>query len=123
MMMSFRISKKGVSMCTGNILKSVRCFETQAADDKIASALRNYLEARSGGELITSSSNTNLKTMKMLQNKKGRERTGLIRLDGHRTVIDALNKGFDPQHVVISTKALNAPLGQELLIALTKSLN
>ncbi len=90
---------------------------------KTVDILKEYILVRRAGEIITSSTNGRLKLLKSLTSKKSRDRTGLVRLDGHRVIIDALNKGYDPQQIVVSERALTAPLGNELLRAVASSLS
>ena len=104
--------------------RSVRNFSSvhELASQKTVDILKDYILARRAGEIITSSTNGRLKLLKSLTSKKSRDRTGLVRLDGHRVIIDALNKGYDPQQIVVSERALTAPLGNELLRAVASSL-
>ena len=46
-----------------------------------------------------------------------------MRLDGHRLVIDALTKGLQPLHVLLTDRAIDAPLGPDLLWQLTNGLS
>ena len=69
--------------------------------------------------IITSPTNPRLKLIKKLHQRRQRERSGLILLEGHRLVIDALDAGFCPEFVLLSDAALDdAAEGARLQAAL-----
>jgi tRNA G18 (ribose-2'-O)-methylase SpoU len=91
------------------------------AIDKISRTFHcaTYFGAKSsshpfGDDIITSSSNEKVRLVKSLLTKKGRSRSGLILLEGHRTVLDALRAGAQPRVIMYTNKSLEAPLGPEL---------
>jgi TrmH family RNA methyltransferase len=59
-----------------------------------------------------------VKLLKSLEVKKKREEMQLILLEGHRVILDALNAGATPKHVMYSGKAFHTPLGLRLEEAL-----
>lgn len=66
---------------------------------------------------ITSSSNTIVKEFKNYAKRSRRE--GIVVLDGHRMVIDAIDIAkLVPRLVLVSEDAFNAPLGDDLLVVL-----
>lgn len=71
---------------------------------------------------IASDANERVKTMKSLQAKKNREALGLVLLEGHRQVIDALAAGHVPAQVLLTERAArHAPLCGRLMEALTSA--
>lgn len=56
--------------------------------------------------LITSPSNSRLKLLKKLQTTKHRQKLGLMLLEGHRLVLDAMGAGIEPEFVVVHDAAL-----------------
>ena len=56
---------------------------------------------------ITSAANPKLKTIKKLHTRRSREKLGLVLLEGHRLVVDALSAGFIPEYVVLHDAALD----------------
>jgi TrmH family RNA methyltransferase len=64
--------------------------------------------------LITSDTNDKVKLLKSLQMKKKREINGLLLLEGHRQIIDAIQDGHIPKTLLYSDKSLDAPLGNKL---------
>lgn len=69
--------------------------------------------------IITSEGNDKIKRLKLLQTKKQRDKFDLVLLEGHRQILDGIASGLIPEIVILSQKALDAPLGEEL----TKSLH
>lgn len=59
--------------------------------------------------------------MKSLQLKKYRDKEGLVLLEGHRTIIDALSNGMSPSCILMTNRAFESPLGEELY-SITKQL-
>jgi TrmH family RNA methyltransferase len=70
---------------------------------------------------LTSESNDKIKIIKSLQLKKKRQSLNLLLLEGHRQVIDAINGGLIPQHILLSDKAINAPLSTILIESIINS--
>jgi TrmH family RNA methyltransferase len=70
--------------------------------------------------LLSSESNEKIKTMKSLHIKKKRESLNLLLLEGHRQVIDAINGGLIPTQILLSDKAINAPLSSILINSIMK---
>ena len=69
--------------------------------------------------LITSSANAKLKQIKKLHVQRQRKKLGLVLLEGHRLVLDALGAGCVPDAVVLHDGALNShPEGERLRDAL-----
>jgi TrmH family RNA methyltransferase len=65
--------------------------------------------------LITSSANPRLKQLKKLHTRRHRDKQGLVLLEGHRLVLDALSAGYTPEFVVVHDDALEShPEGQRL---------
>ena len=56
--------------------------------------------------MITSPANGKLKLMKALHKRRQREKQGLLLVEGHRLVLDALDAGITPQYVVVHDGAL-----------------
>jgi tRNA G18 (ribose-2'-O)-methylase SpoU len=56
--------------------------------------------------IITSDSNEKIKLLRNLESAKGRSKNDLIRLEGHRQVIDAINYGLAPKLIVYTSRAL-----------------
>ena len=56
--------------------------------------------------LITSPANARLKLLKKLQATKHRNKLGLMLLEGHRLVLDAMAAGIEPEFVVVHDAAL-----------------
>lgn len=74
--------------------------------------------------IIQSNSNSKAKLLRSLKAKRKREETGLLLVEGHRPIIDAIGRGVLPKLVLYSYRALSAPLGAELSDALfTNSLS
>lgn len=63
--------------------------------------------AASEWPLITSASNDKLKLIKKLHTRRQREKAGLILLEGHRLVLDALEAGLSPRFVLCTDAALS----------------
>jgi hypothetical protein len=55
-----------------------------------------------------------VKLLKSLKLKKKREELGLVLVEGHRMVIDAMNNGLQPVVVLYTDKAKGSPLGYAL---------
>ena len=71
--------------------------------------------------LITSSANSKLKQIKKLHVQRQRKKLGLVLLEGHRLVLDALGAGCVPDAVVLHDGALDAhPEGERLRDALSE---
>ena len=69
---------------------------------------------------ITSPTNDKVKLLKALHTKKGRDAEGLVLLEGHRQVIDAIVGGAEPSLVLFTDEAATSPLGEQLLDALQR---
>ena len=67
--------------------------------------------------LITSAANPKLKMVKKLHARKQREKSGLVLLEGHRLVLDALGAGLVPEYVVLHDAALHESAEGEALHA------
>lgn len=68
---------------------------------------------------ISSATNARIKLVKKMQARRQRDRTGLMLLEGHRLVIDALEGGFAPEFVLCTKDAVeSAAEGQRLRAAL-----
>lgn len=65
-------------------------------------------------QLVTSPSNARLKQLKKLHVRRQREKLGLVLLEGHRLVLDALEAGLEPELVVLHDDALASAAGQRL---------
>lgn len=74
-----------------------------------------------GMRMIVSDSNEKVKLVKNLQLKKRRDKEGLILLEGHRQVIDALRYGAAPRNIFITDKGIDGPMGYSLMEAITFS--
>jgi len=73
-------------------------------------------------QVLVSDTNEKVKLLKSLQSKKKRDALSLIVLEGHRQVIDALESGLVPSHVLMTHKALEAaPLSSQLVSILSKT--
>ena len=70
--------------------------------------------------LLASKTNEKVKLLKALQLKKTRDNEGLLLLEGHRQIIDAINSGYFPSTLLLSEEAVSAPLGRTLLDSLKK---
>lgn len=71
-------------------------------------------------ENISSTSNPKVKLMKSLSIKKKREELNLIIVEGQRVILDALESGASPKHVMYSDRAFNSPLRDRLEQAFRK---
>jgi TrmH family RNA methyltransferase len=69
---------------------------------------------------LVSTDNRKVKEMKSLNMKKKRDQSGLILLEGHRQIIDALDHGLKPTNVFLAENAALAPLGYDLYYRLTR---
>jgi RNA methyltransferase, TrmH family len=66
--------------------------------------------------VITSGSNANIKLLRSLETRKFRDKHNLIRVDGHRQIIDALSSSkMEPKFILLTEKAIEAPLGKDLM--------
>lgn len=74
-----------------------------------------YVEELIMMDPIVSTDNSKVKLLKSLQLKKNRDKAGLILLENHRHIIDALQNGNKVKHVLLSEKAIYAPLGAQLV--------
>lgn len=72
-----------------------------------------------GIRTIVSESNEKVKLVKNLQLKKRRDKEGLILLEGHRQVIDALRYGAVPRNIFMTERGINGPMGYSLMEAIT----
>jgi len=63
---------------------------------------------------ISSATNPRLKQIKRLHTRRQREKSGLILLEGHRLLLDALDAGHTAEFVLLSEEALQAPEGPRL---------
>ena len=70
--------------------------------------------------ILASKTNEKVKLMKSLHLKKNRDREGMLLLEGHRQIIDAINGGYLPSTLLLSDEAIAAPLGQQLVNSLKK---
>jgi tRNA G18 (ribose-2'-O)-methylase SpoU len=70
--------------------------------------------------VLTSKLNEKVKLMKSLHFKKHRESEGMLLLEGHRQIVDAINSGYYPTTLLFSDEAISAPLGKQLLSSLEK---
>jgi tRNA G18 (ribose-2'-O)-methylase SpoU len=70
--------------------------------------------------VLTSKLNEKVKLMKSLHLKKHRDSEGMLLLEGHRQIIDAINSGYYPATLLFSNEAVSAPLGKQLLSSLEK---
>ena len=69
---------------------------------------------------LIAKSNPKVRHLKLaLQNGKKRKRNGDVFLEGHRLILDALLHGLAPQLVILSQRAIDAPLGKQLLAELS----
>ena len=66
------------------------------------------------GPLITSAANAKLKLVKKLHQRRQREKHGMLLLEGHRLVMDALSAGLEPEFVLFHDGALSQPAGASL---------
>ena len=57
--------------------------------------------------LVTSATNARLKLVKKLHSRRQREKHGMILLEGHRLILDALGAGLLPEFVVLHDEALD----------------
>jgi TrmH family RNA methyltransferase len=71
-------------------------------------------DQRERWQLITSPSNARLKLVKKLHVRRQREKHGLVLLEGHRLVLDALDAGVEPDFVVLHDDAHTASLDAAL---------
>ena len=77
-----------------------------------------HINHNHGSDVITSNSNSKVKLLKSLKMKKKRSEMGLVLVEGHRIVIDAIRYGVKPRLVLFSDRAMTAPMGAELSGAL-----
>ncbi len=72
--------------------------------------------------LLTSKANPKIQLIKKLHSRRQREKSGLMLLEGHRLVIDALDAGFAPDFVLLHDGAVeDAAEGARLRAALAVS--
>lgn len=74
-------------------------------------------------QLITSPTNARLKLLKRLHVRRQREKLGLVLLEGHRLVLDALEAGLQPEFVVLHDAALAHDAGRRLHDALAAAVD
>jgi TrmH family RNA methyltransferase len=71
--------------------------------------------------IITSTTNKKVKFFKsLIAQKKVRDTSGLVVIEGHRQVLDALAFGLNAEDVLISPRAVNTPLGDKLIFELSQ---
>lgn len=70
---------------------------------------------------ISSSSNQQVKLIRSLESKKGREESGLVVLEGFRLINDALQAGIQPHHILVSQSGQRSPLYGSLKGALLQA--
>lgn len=58
---------------------------------------------------ISSSSNQQVKLIRSLESKKGREESGLVVLEGFRLINDALQAGIQPHQILVSQSGQRSP--------------
>ena len=76
-------------------------------------------DVASNWPLITSPANARLKLLKKLHSTRQRQKLGLVLLEGHRLVLDALGAGLQPEFVVVHDAALEtSKIGEQLEAAL-----
>ena len=91
-----------------------------SSSSRSANSLKIFLLDR---HQLTSGSNEKIKLVKGLQNsRKKRGKDALMLLEGHRQVIDALSYGFVPTNVLLTDRALRAPLCDNLMRSLSETL-
>lgn len=91
-----------------NQFSKMRCSKTAQDSDR-----SKYL-------VLASRTNEKVKLMKSLHVKKNRDNEGMLLLEGHRQVVDAINSGYYPSTLLFSDEAVTAPLGKQLLASLEK---
>ena len=69
------------------------------------------LQSNRDGMAISSPSNSKVKIMKTLSNKKKRDQLGLVYLEGFRHVEEALNSGLKPRTIFMTQSAIESKLG------------
>jgi len=67
---------------------------------------------------ITSETNEKVKHLTAVVQRKKKYIKDLIVLEGHRMIIDAISAGFTPQLILITDRAISAPLGEQLVTSL-----
>eukprot|EP01040_Poterioochromonas_malhamensis_P019762 gene19762-23428_t len=70
---------------------------------------------------ISSSSNQQVKLIRSLESKKGREESGLVVLEGFRLINDALLAGIQPHQILVSQSGQRSPLYGWLQKALSQA--
>jgi RNA methyltransferase, TrmH family len=71
-------------------------------------------------ETIASENNSKYKLIKSLQVKKYRDKEQLMFIEGHRSIIDAINNGLLPVHIFATPRAFDSPLGSNLRSVLSQ---
>uniref|UniRef100_A0A7S0LQQ5 RNA 2-O ribose methyltransferase substrate binding domain-containing protein n=1 Tax=Coccolithus braarudii TaxID=221442 RepID=A0A7S0LQQ5_9EUKA len=71
---------------------------------------------------LSSTSNPRIKLLRKLQAKRARDKSGLMILEGHRLLTDALDAGYSADFVLLSEEALHAPEGARLARSLREVL-
>lgn len=90
-----------------------RCAKMRSFSTSQGSNQSKYL-------VLASRTNEKVKLMKSLHVKKNRDSEGMLLLEGHRQIVDAINSGYHPSTLLFSDEAVNAPLGKQLLVSLEK---
>ncbi len=114
-----RVLKSGLAApnCILRGLKYVNSELKTQKNDQALSSVKKYLLSK--GQ-ITSSANRIVRSILSAQSGK-RSHVDLVILQGHRQVIDAFKNGLKPQHILLTDRALEAPLGHNLLHEIVSS--
>ena len=87
------------------------------AADALAIAICHLHSARMSGwglhGMITSASNEQVKAIRKLQERKGRQESGLFYLEGLRIVGEALEAGAEVETLVFAAELLRSEFGQK----------
>ena len=120
MINSFIISNRNIQK--SNVIKRFMSLSSSSSASSVKTTLTSSSSLSFYNNLLhlTSESNDKIKLMKSLNTKKKRQSLNVLLLEGHRQVIDAINGGMLPQHILLSDKAMNAPLSNILIDSIMK---
>lgn len=101
------------SPCSNSIVLGRSCSSLRSFSSSQDSTWSKYM-------VLASRTNDKVKLLKSLHLKKNRDSEGMLLLEGHRQIVDAINSGYYPSTLIFSDEAISAPLGKQLIASLEK---